>query len=153
MTEGTRIAEQQRRMMFGGAWHGPSVQEALDGISAKVAAAHPIAGTHSVWELVAHIDATQKVLLARLRGENPAATDADFFPPVADTSDSAWKGAVSRLKAQEEELIGAASRMTDDQLAATIPGGSTAYETLHGHVQHNAFHAGQIRILRKLAGG
>ena len=60
---------------------------------------------------------------------------------------------MARIKAQEEELIGAASRMTDEQLAANIPGGATAYENLHGQVQHNAFHAGQIRLLRKLAGG
>lgn len=153
MTEGNRIAEQLRRMMFGAAWHGPSVLEALDGVSTKAAAAHPIPGAHSVWELIAHIDVTQKLILARLRGEAPEMTDADFFPPVTDTSDKALKDAVSRLKAQEEELIGAASRMTDEQLTANIPGGATAYENFHGHAQHNAFHAGQIRLLRKLAGG
>ena len=108
---------------------------------------------HSVWELITHIDVTQKLILARLRGESPPASDADFFPPVGDTSEKALKDAVARIKAQEEEIIGAASGMTDEQLAATIPGGATAYENLHGQVQHNAFHAGQIRLLRKLAGG
>ena len=82
MTEGNRIAEQLRRMMFGTAWHGPSVLEALDGLNASTANAHPIPGAHSVWELIAHIDVTQKLILARLRGESPPATDADFFPPV-----------------------------------------------------------------------
>lgn len=151
MTEGNRIAEQLRRMMFGAAWHGPSVLEALDGLSARAANAHPVPGAHSIGELIAHIDVTQRLILARLRGESPPATDADYFPPVADLSEKALKDAVARLKAQEEEVIGAASRMTDEQLAASIPGGATAYETLHGHVQHNAFHAGQIRLLRKLA--
>jgi uncharacterized damage-inducible protein DinB len=152
MSEGERIAEQLRRMMFGGAWHGPSVLEALDGLGAAGAAAHPIAGAHSVWELAAHIDATQRLILARLRGESPPASESDFFPPVTDTSEAAWKGAVGRLKQQEEELIGAASRLTDEQLAAALPGGATAYETLHGHAQHSAYHAGQIRQLRKLRG-
>jgi uncharacterized damage-inducible protein DinB len=152
MSEGNRIAEQLRRMMFGGAWHGPSVQEALNGLGATAAAAHPIPGAHSIWELVAHIDAVQRIILARLRGENPNTTDADFFPPVADTSDAAWKTAVARLKMQEEELIGMAGRLSDAQLTATPPTGSTAYETLHGHAQHNAFHAGQIRLLRKVGG-
>jgi uncharacterized damage-inducible protein DinB len=152
MTEGTRIAEQLRRMMFGTAWHGPSVLEALDGLSARAANAHPIPGAHSIAELIAHIDVTQKLILARLRGESPPATDADFFPPVADLSEQTLKSTVSQLKAQEEEIIGAASRMSDEQIAASIPGGATAYETLHGHCQHNAFHAGQIRLLRKLVG-
>jgi uncharacterized damage-inducible protein DinB len=152
MTEGNRIAEQLRRMMFGAAWHGPSVLEALDGVTAKAAAAHPIPGAHSVWELIAHIDVTQKHILTRLRGEASNLTDADFFPSVGDTSEKALKDAVARLKAQEEEIIGAASRMNDEQIAAVVPGGATAYETFHGHCQHNAFHAGQIRLLRKLAG-
>jgi hypothetical protein len=71
---------------------------------------------------------------------------------VTDTSDAAWKKAVAQLKMQEEELIGAAGRLSDAQLTATPPTGSTAYETLHGHAQHNAFHAGQIRLLRKAQG-
>jgi uncharacterized damage-inducible protein DinB len=152
MAEAARIAEQMRRVMVGGAWHGPSVLEAIDGMSAKSAAAHPIAGAHSIWELVLHIDATQRLILARLKGENPAATESDFFPPVADTSEAAWKASVARLKTQEEQLVAAAAALSDAQLAAALPGGSTAYEILHGHAQHNAFHAGQLRLLRKATG-
>ncbi len=150
MSEATRIAEQMRRMMFGAAWHGPSVMEALDGVNAGAAAAHPIPGTHSIWGLVLHIDMVQQLILARLKGENPNPAEADFFPPVSDTSEAAWKTAVARLKSQEEQLIAAVVSMTDEQLAAPIPGNSTAYETLHGHAQHNAFHAGQIKLLRKV---
>ena len=117
------------------------IQGVVQAIEARGYKAHPIPGAHSIGELIAHIDVTQKLILARLRGESPNATDADFFPPVSDTSDKALKDAVARLKAQEEELIGAAGRMTDEQLTAAIPGGATAYETLHGHAQHNAFQA------------
>src|SRR5262245_11275185 len=105
MSEAARMAEQMRRVMVGVAWHGPAVLEALDGLPASAAAAHPIAGAHSVWELVLHIDFTQRLLVRRLKGENPGATDADFFPPVKDTSDAAWKAVVERLKVQEEALV------------------------------------------------
>lgn len=151
MAESARIVEQMRRLMFGVAWHGPSVFEALDGVSATAAAAQPIAGAHSIWGLVLHIDKVQQVVLARLKGENPNVTDAEYFPPVSDKSEAAWKATVTRLKSQEEQLLTAASKLTDEQLAAPItPGGSTVYETLHGHAQHNAFHAGQIKLLRKV---
>jgi len=153
MSEANRIAEQMRRVMIGGAWHGPSVLEALDGLPVSAAVAHPIPEAHSIWELVRHIDFTQRLLQRRVNGENPSATDADFFPPVTDTSESAWKAAVAGLRAQEEALCALVAKLSDDRLAEPItPGGSTVYETFHGHAQHNAFHAGQIRLLRKLLG-
>ena len=152
MTEAAQMAEQMRRVMAGGAWHGPSVLEALDGLPAAAAALHPVPGAHSVWELVLHIDFTQRILVRRLQGENPSATDADFFPPVRDTSETAWKAAVERLRTQEEALVAHVATLSDERLAAPITQGgtTTVYETFHGHAQHNAFHAGQIRLLRKL---
>ena len=50
-----RLNEQLRRALQGDAWHGPSVLELLAGLSASQAASHPIAGAHSIWELVLHI--------------------------------------------------------------------------------------------------
>lgn len=154
MSEAARMAEQMRRVMVGGAWHGPSLLESLDGLEAAFAVAYPIPGAHSVWELVAHIDVVQKLLAARLRGENPSPTEEDFFPPVADSSEAAWKSALARLRTQEDELTLAVAALSDERLADPItPGGSTVYETFHGHAQHNAFHTGQIRLLRKALGG
>lgn len=150
MAESARIVEQLRRVMVGGAWHGPSVLEALEGITASAALAHPIAGAHNIWGLVLHIDKVQDVVLARLSGANPQVSEAEYFPPVRGTTEAEWKAAVARLKTQDDQILVIASQLTDEQLAKPItPGGSTVYETLHGHAQHNAFHAGQIKLLRK----
>ena len=153
MSEASRIAEQMRRVMVGTAWHGPSLLEALDGVSASAALAHPIPEAHSIWELVLHIDFTQRLLMQRLAGKNPHVGDEEFFPAVKDKSGGAWMADLARLKAQEAHLCEAVSWLSDEQLAAPItPTGSTVYETFHGHAQHNAFHAGQIKLLRKLLG-
>ena len=85
-------------MMFGAAWHGPSVLEALDGLSASTANAHPIPWRTASRNSSPHIDVTQKLILARLRGESPPATDADFFPPVADLSEQTLKSAVAHSR-------------------------------------------------------
>ena len=53
--EVNRLEEQLRRALEGEAWHGPSVLESLAGLSAAQAASHPIAGAHSIWELVLHL--------------------------------------------------------------------------------------------------
>lgn len=50
-----RLEEQLKRALEGEAWHGPSVLESLAGVSADEAAAHPISGAHSIWEIVLHV--------------------------------------------------------------------------------------------------
>ena len=54
MKETERIREQLKRAFEGGAWHGPGVLEIIENVSAGQAASHPIAGAHSIWELVLH---------------------------------------------------------------------------------------------------
>ena len=48
MTTIERLVDQLKRSAEGDAWHGPSVREALDGVTAADAFAHPIAGAHSI---------------------------------------------------------------------------------------------------------
>ena len=67
-TELRRLEEQLERTLEGGAWHGPSVLEVLEGVTAAQAAAHPIAGAHSIWELVLHLCSDYKLVLAAGRG-------------------------------------------------------------------------------------
>ena len=91
MSEPGRIAEQMRRVHCGGAWHGPSVAEALEGLSARAAAAHPIRGAHSIWEIVLHLEYTQQVLFRRLGGEPAFPSEEEFWPPVKEDSEAAWQ--------------------------------------------------------------
>ena len=68
-TEVGRLEEQLGRALEGDAWHGPSVLELLDGVTAHQAAAHPIAGAHSIWELVLHLSGDYGLVLRRLGGD------------------------------------------------------------------------------------
>jgi uncharacterized damage-inducible protein DinB len=145
-----RIAEQARNMFGGGAWHGPSVVEVLAEVDADVAAAHPIAGAHSIWELVLHLVATQAILLRRIRGETAGLSTEEFWPAVLPASASAWAQTVERLALQEAELRRAIRAFPEERLEAQLTGeGSSAYNNFHGHVQHTAYHAGQISLLKK----
>ncbi len=57
-TELERLESQLKRSFEGPAWHGPSVLEALEGLTPEAAQAHPVPGAHSVWELVLHLAGT-----------------------------------------------------------------------------------------------
>jgi uncharacterized damage-inducible protein DinB len=150
MDESTRIADQAQKMFEGGAWHGPSVLELLADVSPEMAAAYPIPGAHSIWELVLHLIATQDALLKRIEGVPAGLKTEDFWLPVPPVSEAAWRETIEQLKQQELELRTAIGSFPDSRLEALlVPGGSSAYNNFHGHIQHNAYHAGQIALLKK----
>jgi uncharacterized damage-inducible protein DinB len=150
MREIERIADQAAKMFGGDAWHGPSVTEALADVDASVAASRPIPDAHSIWELVLHLVATQAVLLRRIRGESTGQTTEDFWPGLPAISESAWKETIETLRQQEADLRQAILGFPEDRLDARLMAeGSSAYNNFHGHVQHNAYHAGQINLLKK----
>ena len=150
MTEIERIIDQLNRAFVGEAWHGPAVIEILEGVTAQQAAAHPLAGGHSIWELALHLAEWTRAVLRRLRGDPAQLTDAENFPAVADTSGRAWEEVREFIKQAHVELRSAILLLDDSRLdQPIIEGMSSIYVTLHGVIQHSLYHAGQIAILKK----
>ena len=91
------LADQIRRAFWGESWHGPSVREVLAGVSAEDAAAHPIAGAHSIWEIVLHMTGGYHLVLRRVRGERAQLAPEEEWPPVAEVSSEAWRASQHTL--------------------------------------------------------
>jgi uncharacterized damage-inducible protein DinB len=157
MSETARIRNQFQRAFDGEAWHGPSVLALLDGVTAEQAAAHPIPGAHSIWELTLHIAAWEDACRRRLEGDPAQLSDDENFPPITETNPAAWESAKGKLIDVHRRLLDAISAIDDARLdqpiidSAEIPF-SSAYVTLHGGVQHSLYHAGQIAVLKKAIG-
>jgi uncharacterized damage-inducible protein DinB len=154
MREVERIADQLRRAHEGGAWHGPSVRELLDGVSAEQAEARPFDGAHSIRELVEHMEAWERAILRRLGGD-PAQiynTEEDW-PSARGGGEDAWQSAQKKLAETGQALRGAVLRLDDARLDEPILDGmSTRYVSLHGAVQHTLYHAGQIAVVKRALG-
>lgn len=99
-----RLEEQLRRAHEGAAWHGPSVLESLAGLSAEQAAAHPIAGAHSIWELVLHLGSDYGLVLRRLSGDGRQLTPAEGWPPCPPPTEENWRKAVQEVTRLNREL-------------------------------------------------
>ena len=154
MKETERIREQLNRAFEGGAWHGPGVLEILENVSATQAASHPIVGAHSIWELVLHIKAWEDACRRRLSGDRAELTDEEDWPAVAETSDEAWKKTLTALREGHQQFSDAIASVDDTRLDEPIlEGMNSVYATLHGAVQHDLYHAGQIAILKKASTG
>jgi uncharacterized damage-inducible protein DinB len=152
--EAARIADQLRRAFSGDAWHGDSVFEILEGVNAAQAAAHPIKKAHSIWELVLHIAAWDGAVLQWLGGAAVELSDAQNFPAVTDASEAAWRKALAEVRRVHAALVAAVAALPDSRLDQIVPGKKGAHYTfyymLHGVVQHELYHAGQIALLKKM---
>ena len=153
MSETTRLADQIRRAFDGDAWHGDSLFELLNGVDAKMAAAHPIKNAHSIWELVLHIAAWDGAVLRRIGGAAVKLRKEQNFPPVKDTSEAAWHKAIEHAKHTHNELVKAVAAFPDSRLQEQVPGKTQSYYNFFymfsGIVQHELYHAGQIALLKK----
>lgn len=150
--ECTRIADQLRRAFSGDAWHGPPLSTLLSAVSSTQASDRPIASAHTIWELVVHIDLYVHAALKAIGGTPIPkwyGTERDW-PPVTETSESAWKRTTDRLFQNAEQLSAAIEAQQDSKLQDTVPGREyDFYFLFHGIVQHSLYHGGQIALLEK----
>ncbi|HKA21413.1 MAG TPA: DinB family protein [Blastocatellia bacterium] len=151
MSEKKRLNDQLKRAFEGQAWHGPSVSEVLAGVNAQQAAAHPIAGGHSIWELALHIQTWERVGRRRIQEFVPIdVSDEEDWPKVTDTSEAAWARTLEELRSNHQALRAAIRELDEDKLDEIVPGTTySVYFLLHGVIQHDLYHAGQIALLKK----
>jgi hypothetical protein len=148
MSEIHRIVEQLKQVHEGEAWHGPSVDEAIEGVDAKGASQRPIAGAHSIWEIVHHMRVTGEAVRAHLTG-GPSSEEPDW-PACPEVGEIAWRAAVARLRVAQEELRHEVSRLPEARLHDAVPGKSHSYwYELLGLLHHDLYHAGQISLLKR----
>lgn len=151
MSEVSRLADQLRRSCFGEAWHGLSLQEILDGVTAEQALLRIAPQTHSIWELVLHVSCWNQLVAGALSGTPlPNDPDALSWPPIEDTTNAAWQKARERMAEAILALKEAIERLDDKQLEGTTPGRTyNTYHLLAGVTQHNLYHAGQMALIKK----
>lgn len=153
-----RIVEQLRRMHEGDAWHGPALTEALAGVTAAQAIQRPIAEAHTIYELTFHLAAWVGEVIKRLKGRDPQMPDEGDFPPApASLSEKEWSDLKALLARRHDELAEIIATFDDSKLGEMVgvnrdaPSGTgvTYYAMLHGIIQHDAYHCGQIVLLGK----
>jgi uncharacterized damage-inducible protein DinB len=156
-SEISRIVDELAREHDGDPWHGSPVLHILEGIGATQAAARPIEDAHSIWELVLHITAWKNEVRRRLSGAPAAMPEEGDWPRIGEPSEARWRDARVRLQKAHAELTAAVRRIpeerlyepTNDPRDRSLGAGVSYYVLLHGIVQHDVYHTGQIAILKK----
>ena len=132
-------------------WHGPSLTDLVGDVGADDAAAHPVTSAHSIWELVLHITAWTEIVRQRLVSTTAVeATPEEDWPAVKDRSAEAWRDTVERMKGAHRELAADVAALDDSRLIGRVPGREhNILAMIHGVVEHDAYHGGQIAILKR----
>jgi len=147
------ITDQLKRAFEGEAWHGPALMEILDDVDARTASARPINKAHCIWELVIHLAGWEQVVSRRLQGQAATLTDAQNFGHLDSTTEQSWQSSLAILQQNHAELIKLVAAIPESRLAERVPGKD--YDVrfmLYGAVQHVAYHAGQIAVLKRARG-
>jgi uncharacterized damage-inducible protein DinB len=147
------------RTYRGPAWHGPSLREALESLTAVEASARPVAGAHAIFELVHHVSAWIEVVRRRFEGEvKDEPDDGDFPPPGQKIDQSAWNLMMERLDERQRALLTTVRAFDEKRLHEAAPRNASSssrpsfFVTLVGLTEHNAYHTGQIMLLRRAQG-
>lgn len=151
------LLREMRETQQGDPWYGGARATILQGVSARAASSHPIASAHSIWELVLHMTAWTREVHRRLAGAEPGEPQDGDWPRVTDTSEAAWQRACADLDKAHADIMAAIAAMPQAQWTAPVGKSRDAplgtgvdiAGMLVGLAQHDAYHTGQIGILKK----
>jgi hypothetical protein len=130
-------------------WHGPNLRQAIRGVNAKQAAWRPGAGPHNIWEETLHAAYWKYAVRNRIEGGKGGSftlPGSNFFtrPEKGKTSEAAWRADKELLEREHRALRAAVERALD------LPEGEKFLKEIYGVAFHDIYHAGQIRLLRRL---
>ncbi|HEX7343462.1 MAG TPA: DinB family protein [bacterium] len=150
MTEPERIAALAESVYHDGGWIEVSLRDLFQSLTAAEAAAHPIAGAHSAWEIALHLAAWHEAVRRRIGGEAVELSDAEDWPAPAAATETNWQAALKELEETYAALVNAIRILQAKKLDETVPGRPFSfYVMLHGVMQHDLYHSGQVMMLRK----
>ena len=130
-------------------WHGPNLRQSLKGVSASHAAWRPSPGRHNIWELTLHSAYWKYIARRRIEGSKRGSFSlkgSNFFarPEKGKATEAAWLDDLALLEREHKALEAAVRRVLKTPRAKKL------LPALYGVAFHDVYHAGQIRLLRRL---
>lgn len=150
-----QLREQLVRLLTARQAHA-TFDDAVAGFPARLAGRRPRGAAHTAWQLVEHLRLAQFDILDFCR--NPAYKEPrfpdDYWPgSPGPPSDAAWRQSLRQFRADLAAMVRLV-RNPRTELYAPIPHGSgqTILREALLVADHNAYHIGQLVLLRRLLG-
>lgn len=131
-------------------WLDVTIVSKLNSLTASKAAARPLDNCNTIWEIVNHMINWRENVLKRVNGEVLKTPKSNYFKEIMDTSDRAWIKTLEALQQSQQAWMLYLETITEDDLAKVYaPNQMNYYKHIHGILQHDAYHLGQIVLLLK----
>lgn len=150
MKETQRIIQLFEKGYSGNPWIDVNLVDVLQDISPEQAIKklHPEA--NSIWEITNHIISWRENVLQRVKGEEMQTPAHNYFIPLQKGAIN-WKQTLKRLETSQQEWITFLNDLKEPALEMIYkPNEMSYYEHIHGILQHDVYHLGQIVMLTKL---
>ncbi len=134
----------------GNPWIDVNLFSVLSQISANQASKKILPHLNSIWEMANHLISWRMNVLQRVQGKIMKAPENNYFSPIEDTCESAWSDTVDRLQESQQQWIDFLKTFKEEDFDEIYTGNNmTYYDHIHGIIQHDAYHLGQIVLLTK----
>jgi uncharacterized damage-inducible protein DinB len=144
-----RILKLFADLQHGNCWIGNNFKEVLHAVDAKRAMISADGKTNNTWQLVAHIIYWRTSVVNRLTGTNNPPPFHDFLLPN-ELSEENWRQTLHDFESAYHLLRNAIHNIKEENLDKPSPKPSqTYYELMMGCLQHDAYHLGQMMMLKK----
>ena len=136
------------------AWHGPSLAEVMRDVTPELAGMRISPNTHSIAELLFHMTSWRIFCVKKMQGDaefDILTPEKNFGQLPEKIDDFEWEALQMELSLSQEELVNELDKRDEDEfLEEIVPGRDyTYYDLLHGIINHDIYHAGQVQILKK----
>ena len=151
MSESKRISNLYQSIYNGEPWLEVTLDKTLKTVNAEQAYRKINPNLNTIWEIVNHLIQWRRNILQRVQGETVTTPDHNYFVPVLDPSEAAWEQSLQNLAKSQESWNTFFEDFDEANLAKIyVHNNHTYYEHIHGIIQHDVYHLGQIVILKKL---
>lgn len=149
MNEINNTLKQFANLQHGDCWIGCNFKEALHGVDAALACRKADGDSNSIWQLVNHLVYWRTTVVNRLNGSNDKPPFADFLlPEILD--EEHWRQTLHDFEASYHSLRSTIHHFKAAHLyELSVDGNNTHYELMLGCLQHDAYHMGQVVLLKK----
>lgn len=130
-------------------WHGPNLRQSIKGVTARQAAWRPAPDAHNIWELTVHSAYWKYAVRRKIEGGKRGSfilKGSNFFlrPEKGKSTEAAWRADRQLLENEHRALAESVRK------ALSSPRAPKLLPAIYGVAFHDIYHAGQIRLLRRL---
>ena len=147
------ITAQLQETYGGDPWFGRCIQKVLGDVSDEMAFEKP-AGQHSILDLVWHMITWREFAVDRLPQKKPQMQlqyfEQNDWRKLDYSNKTLWQQVLDRLQETQDELVRLLKKQDDTLLEKPVADRNYTFrKLLHGVVQHDIYHLGQIAYIQK----